>query len=101
MICLLPPRRMTVAERTLAPPRRATASVDVELVAFGVLHPHCVPIEPVLAYGCGEHSPRSVSRLTSASTRCVRVAVAAAGPICSGVGLHRDRCSMSPRGGRA
>src|SRR5450755_1847823 len=35
-------------------PRRAKASVDVELVALGVLHPHRVMIEAVGAHDYGE-----------------------------------------------
>src|SRR6266705_549177 len=36
---------------------RAKASVDVELVALGVLHPHRVPIEAVLAHGSCDRGP--------------------------------------------
>src|SRR5215469_4536852 len=35
----------------------AKASVDVELVALRVLHPHRVPIEAILAHGPGERGP--------------------------------------------
>src|SRR5215469_14495574 len=35
----------------------AKPSVDVELVALRVLHPHRVPIEAVLAHGSGERGP--------------------------------------------
>jgi hypothetical protein len=36
----------------------AKASVDVELVALGILHPHHVVIEAVGAQGSGTHSIR-------------------------------------------
>jgi hypothetical protein len=48
---------ITAAELRHEEPRRAKASVDVELVALGVLHPHRVVIEAVGAHDHGERGP--------------------------------------------